>query len=168
MKKITVLLFTLLLIGNFSCEQKAPAEEEEKVVALSDDERMAWWRDASFGMFIHWGPYAVLGGEWKGEGLEEGQIAEWIMKWKEIPVEEYREVAASFNPTGFNAEEWVKLAKNTGMKYLVITAGLQRIDQVPDPVCYRTVPGQNIVHHTRVGLRLALFQHRGPLRPRQL
>ena len=114
-KTILIVLLAVFATGTMFAQK-------ETVKKLSDDERMAWWRDARFGMFIHWGPYAVLGGEWKGKGLEEGQIAEWIMKWKEIPVEEYREVAASFNPTGFNAEEWVKLAKNTGMKYLVITS----------------------------------------------
>jgi len=69
-----------------------------------------WWRDAKFGMFIHWGIYSLLG---KGE---------WVMYNERIPVKEYEKLAARFNPTQFNADEWVKLAKEAGMKYIVITA----------------------------------------------
>ena len=58
-------------------------------------------------MFIHWGPYSVLGGEWKGKRIEQGDIAEWIMERFHIPVEEYRKAAATFNPVQFNAREWV-------------------------------------------------------------
>jgi alpha-L-fucosidase len=73
-------------------------------------------------MFIHWGPYSVLGGEWNGKRIEQGDIAEWIMERFHIPVEEYRKVAATFNPVQFNAREWVALAKNAGMKYIIITS----------------------------------------------
>ncbi|MEN8203896.1 MAG: alpha-L-fucosidase [Bacteroidota bacterium] len=117
----TVYLLSLMLLLH-SCGNMENTEEGLSEASVVPEERIGWWLDAKFGMFIHWGPYAVLGGEWKGEGLEEGQIAEWIMKWKQIPVEEYREVAAGFNPTGFNAKQWVELAKNTGMKYMVITS----------------------------------------------
>jgi alpha-L-fucosidase len=79
-----------------------------------------WWQDAKFGMFIHWGLYSQLEGRWKGETVEG--IAEWIMKKMDIPVEEYEEIAKEFNPIYFNAEEWVSLAKEAGMKYIVITA----------------------------------------------
>jgi len=95
-----------------SCSPKEP---------LADD-IPEWFTDGKFGMFIHWGPYSVLGGEWKGQMIEEGDIAEWIMQRFQIPVEEYRKVAASFNPTQFNAKEWVALAKATGMKYIIITS----------------------------------------------
>jgi alpha-L-fucosidase len=73
-------------------------------------------------MFIHWGPYSVLAGEWKGQRIEQGDIAEWIMQRFQIPVGEYRTVAATFNPTGFDAREWVSLAKKAGMKYMIITS----------------------------------------------
>ncbi len=82
----------------------------------------AWFEDGKFGMFIHWGPYSVLGGEWQGQRIEQGDIAEWIMLRFQIPVEECRRISATFNPTEFDAREWVSLAKNTGMKYIIITS----------------------------------------------
>lgn len=88
---------------------------------LSKDERMQWWREAKFGMFIHWGVYAQWAGVYKGhEQLKGG--AEWIMNRSKIPVSEYQEMAKKFNPIQFNAEDWVEMAKDAGMKYIVITA----------------------------------------------
>ena len=84
------------------------------------DARMAWWRDARFGMFIHWGLYAVPAGEWKGQPFNG--IGEWIMDKGNIPVEDYEPMARKFNPTKFDAAEWVRIAKNAGMKYIVITS----------------------------------------------
>ncbi len=83
-------------------------------------ERIAWWRDARFGMFIHWGLYAMPAGEWKGN-LIPG-IGEWIMNRARIPVAEYELLANRFNPVKFNAEDWVQLAKAAGQKYIVITS----------------------------------------------
>ncbi len=85
-------------------------------------ERMAWFRHDKFGMFIHWGPYSLLAGEWKGQRVPVGTEAEWIMERFNIPVREYREMARRMNPVNFNADQWVGLAKQAGMKYLVITA----------------------------------------------
>lgn len=79
-----------------------------------------WWQDAKYGMFIHWGLYSQIAGEWKG--VKTPHIGEWIMKHQNIPINDYEKVACEFNPTGFNAEEWVQLAKDAGMKYIVITA----------------------------------------------
>ena len=87
---------------------------------LSKDERMKWWREARFGMFIHWGLYAVPAGEWKGKRI--GGIGEWIMESGNIPVSEYESLTKKFNPVKFNANEWVRIAKNAGMKYIVITS----------------------------------------------
>jgi alpha-L-fucosidase len=84
------------------------------------EERIQWWRDAKFGMFIHWGVYAQAGGEWKGKRVSG--YAEHLMRKEKISKEEYLQLAHQFNPTGFNAEEWVKAAKNAGMRYMVITA----------------------------------------------
>jgi len=88
--------------------------------ALCKEERMEWWRDARFGMFIHWGLYAVPAGEWKGEKVPG--IGEWIMQRAKIPVAEYEKLAGQFNPVKFDAEQWVQIAKNAGMKYIVITS----------------------------------------------
>ena len=90
--------------------------------STSNDERLAWFRHDKFGMFIHWGPYSLLAGEWKGRRIPVGTEAEWIMERFNIPVREYREVARQMNPVNFNADQWVSLAKTAGMKYLVITA----------------------------------------------
>ena len=92
---------------------------------LTRDERMAWWREARFGMFIHWGLYSVLGGEWQGldYGKEMGGAsAEWIMLSAKIPRDDYAALAKQFNPVKFDARTWVGLAKQAGMKYIVITA----------------------------------------------
>jgi alpha-L-fucosidase len=84
------------------------------------NERMQWFRDARFGMFIHWGLYAILAGRWQGQ--EVPGIGEWIMNRASIPVAEYEALAAHFNPTQFSAEGIVSLAKSAGMKYIVITS----------------------------------------------
>ncbi len=78
------------------------------------------FQDMKFGLFIHWGIYAVAAGEWQGEYVRG--IGEWIMHRKRIPVPEYEKLAQQFNPVKFNAEEWVQLARDAGMKYMVITA----------------------------------------------
>lgn len=83
-------------------------------------DKMEWWRDARFGMFIHWGLYAVPAGLWKGRKV--GYIGEWIMHHERIPLAEYSRFAERFNPVKFNAAGWVKVAKDAGMKYLVITS----------------------------------------------
>jgi len=78
---------------------------------------MKWWEDARFGLFIHWGLYSVPAGEWKGDTTH----AEWIRTTAQIPIKEYEKFVQQFDPEKFNAEEWVKLAKAAGMKYIVIT-----------------------------------------------
>jgi len=79
------------------------------------------WRQASFGLFLHFGVYSTFGGEY--EGRRSGAYAEWLMQNVKIPVAEYRKkVAGVFNPTEFNAEEWVLTAKAAGMRYMVITS----------------------------------------------
>src|SRR6266536_3110369 len=85
------------------------------------DQRIAWWRQAKFGCFIHWGVYSRFGGEWKGKPFRG--YAEHMMRINRIPRAVYQEkVVSIFNPVKFNADEWVKLIKSAGMKYLVITA----------------------------------------------
>lgn len=82
--------------------------------------KMAWWHEARFGMFIHWGVYSVPAGVYNGKEIRG--IGEWIMKKGEIPIDTYKGYASEFNPTGFDAEEWAALAKKAGMKYVVITS----------------------------------------------
>lgn len=107
-----MLLFTCLLILSPGSELRPSGAQD----------RIQWFREAKFGMFIHWGPYSRLAGEWNGRRIPAGQQAEWIMHTLRIPVAEYREMAHQFNPVKFDAGRWVRLAKSTGMKYLVITA----------------------------------------------
>lgn len=87
---------------------------------LSKDEKMKWWREARFGMFIHFGTYAQWGGVYHGHNQARGG-AEWIMNRVKIPVQEYIDTAKNFNPVKYNAEFWAKMAKDAGMKYLIIT-----------------------------------------------
>ncbi len=89
--------------------------------ALADyNKRMAWWREARFGMFIHWGVYAVPAGIHNGKPV--GGIGEWIMHKGKIPIPEYEKYAQQFNPVKFNADEWARIAADAGMKYIVITS----------------------------------------------
>jgi alpha-L-fucosidase len=92
--------------------------------AIPADEagKMEWFEHDKLGMFIHWGPYSYLAGEWNQHRIPVGTEAEWIMQRFNIPVADYREMAHHLNPVHFNATEWVALAKAAGMKYLVITA----------------------------------------------
>lgn len=112
MKKVLSIVLLLLLTVNVF------AQPQQK--KLSHDEKMAWWREAKFGMFIHWGPYCLYGGVYNGFNQRRGG-AEWIMNRCKIPVREYRAKASTFNPTKFDAEEMVLTAKNTGMKYIIFT-----------------------------------------------
>ena len=81
---------------------------------------LTWWRESRFGMFIHWGLYAICGGEWQGS--RPAGAAEWIMNRARVPVREYEQLAAQFDPVCFDADEIARLACDAGMKYLVITA----------------------------------------------
>jgi len=91
---------------------------QERLTSDTANSRMNWWKDAKFGMFIHWGIYSVTSGRW-GNNISHG---EWIMAGEKIPVKEYAELAEKFNPVLYNPEEWVRLARTAGQKYLIITA----------------------------------------------
>ncbi|HOW68032.1 MAG TPA: alpha-L-fucosidase [Candidatus Paceibacterota bacterium] len=82
------------------------------------DARMAWFREARFGMFIHWGVYSVPAGEWK----TNRNYGEWFLEETKMPVSEYEKYAAQFNPVKFDARAWARMAKEAGMKYMVITS----------------------------------------------
>ena len=99
-----------LLLGQGALSQKV----------LTKNERMQWWREARFGMFIHWGVYSVPAGSWDGRQI--GGIGEWIMNRAKIPVADYQKMAKQFNPVNYDPDAWVKMAKDAGMKYIVITS----------------------------------------------
>ncbi len=101
-------------------EAMAPEAAWQHEFGSSHETRMKWWREARFGMFIHWGVYSVPAGVWKGE--QSKHIGEWLMLDYKIPVAEYGALAQKFNPVKFDAHEWVRVAKEAGMKYIVITA----------------------------------------------
>lgn len=79
-----------------------------------------WFRNAGYGMMAHWGLYSLLAGEYKSRRVND--YAEWIQSFMAIPNSEYEQLAKSFNPVYFNADEWIKLAKDCGMKYFVFTS----------------------------------------------
>src|SRR5439155_11795808 len=107
----TIVPVALASISGASCGWMAPPP----IAAQQDrDRRMEWWREARFGMFIHWGLYAVPAGDFEGHRSKE--IGEWIMSWANIPRARYEKFAARFNPAAFDAAEWVRIAKNAGMK----------------------------------------------------
>jgi len=81
--------------------------------------KLAWWQEAKFGLFLHWGLYSATSLEWNGHPAKGNEHMMWGEK---IPLKQYAQIAQSFNPTQFDAEVWVKDAKNAGMKYVVITA----------------------------------------------
>ena len=90
------------------------------VSAQTAQNKMTWWEEAKFGMFIHWGIYAVPAGTYDGKRIDG--IGEWIMARGKIPVAKYKPYAQEFDPVKYDPEAWVKLAKEAGMKYLIITS----------------------------------------------
>lgn len=116
MKK-TLLILTLLCAALLPAGLRAGEATETKE---QRDTRMGWWRDAKFGLFIHWGVYSVPAGFYEEKPVRG--IGEWIMNNGKIPMTNYQAFAKEFNPVKFNADDWVKAAKDAGMKYIVITS----------------------------------------------
>jgi len=114
MKRVILLSAVISTMLFMSCTSKP-----EKVPEAPH--RLQWWDEARFGMFIHWGVYAVLAGVYQGKAIKEHN-GEWIMNHSKIPVVEYKKYATQFNPVKYDPEAWVKLAKDAGMKYIVITS----------------------------------------------
>ena len=110
MKRLFVLIMIMLSV--------VQAQDFTKETEEQHDARMQWWREARFGMFIHWGLYAIPAGEWGGKT----EYGEWIRTSAQIPVDEYDKFLQRFNPIKYDAEAWVKMAKDAGMKYIVITS----------------------------------------------
>ena len=121
MKRPATLVLSMLLSATLLNAQTAETPNSAAAKTSSKpDQHMQWWREARFGMFIHWGVYAVPAGTYNGQRIN--RIGEWIMNRGKIPVAEYQKFAKEFNPILYNPDEWVKLAKEAGMKYIVITA----------------------------------------------
>jgi alpha-L-fucosidase len=119
--KIKLLAGSLAAITTLtSLAAPMPGDPYANETPAQRDTRMAWWREAKFGMFIHWGVYAVPAGNFDGKPI--GGIGEWIMLNGKIPVERYRKYAAEFNPVKYDPEAWAALAKEAGMRYMVITS----------------------------------------------
>jgi alpha-L-fucosidase len=110
-----VLLIALPLLSSGLQMGGAAADSDE-----ARNARLAWFKTAKYGMFIHWGLYAIPAGEWKGQSVPG--LGEWIMNRAHIPVKQYEQLARQWNPARFDAERWVQLAEDSGMKYMVITA----------------------------------------------
>jgi alpha-L-fucosidase len=119
---LPALLASALLGGSALAQSPAPSPSPKSPPETKAqlDARMAWWRDAKFGMFIHWGVYSVPAGYYHGKPV--GGVGEWIMHYAKIPMAEYQQFAPQFDPEKFNADQWVSMAKAAGVKYIVITA----------------------------------------------
>src|SRR4051812_28131736 len=106
------LVATSFMVGVwlFAATAQAPAP---KPPDAAKEKRLEWFRDAKYGMFIHWGLYAVPAGEWKGKRCLG--LGEWVMNRCQVPVKEYEQLVNQFNPVKYNADEWVQLAQDAGM-----------------------------------------------------
>ena len=111
--KLVSIVSIVMIVAGIGFAQPTPEPERTQ--------RTQWWREARFGMFIHWGLYALPAGEWKGE-KDKGGYSEWLMYKHQIPVAEYEKFAEKFNPVKFNADEWVGIAKRAGMNKLWLIA----------------------------------------------
>ena len=123
MKKTLLMIMGVLLLVVMSHAAEPPLVPVE--TKDQKDQRMKWFREARFGMFIHWGVYAQFAGSYNGKQIDTGgcgSLGEWIMLAAKIPIADYMQGAARFNPEKFDADAWVSIAKEAGMKYIVITA----------------------------------------------
>jgi len=115
--RLMLVLACAACVGGARAESPDPYAQE---TPAQRDARMQWWREARFGMFIHWGVYSVPAGTYNGKRI--GGIGEWIMCNGKIPMATYQQYAKEFNPVKFNARDWVRIAKDAGQKYMVITS----------------------------------------------
>ncbi|HJP82516.1 MAG TPA: alpha-L-fucosidase [Fimbriimonadaceae bacterium] len=119
---VTAQEFQILYASNgfrFFTKVEAFATPAAKLQA-DKNKRMAWFRDAKFGMFIHWGLYSQPAGVWNGKNIPGA--AEWLLNTAQIKVADYEPLIKTFNPVRYHPKEWVRIAKNAGMKYIVITS----------------------------------------------
>ena len=114
-----LLAATLALLLGQSSQTATPRDFTHEPKAAFD-KRMNWFREARFGMFIHWGLYSVPAGTWNGKVY--GGASEWLMNSARVPVADWEPLKSQFNPVNFDAKKWVSIAKGAGMKYIVITS----------------------------------------------
>src|SRR5215213_2997695 len=119
-RPIYALLFLACALASLGLTRTAIAAAYEQETKEQRDARMKWWREARFGMFIHWGVYSVPAGRWNGQAFNG--LGEWLMHDAKIPLTDYQQLPAKFNPVKFDADRWVQIAQDAGMKYIVITA----------------------------------------------
>jgi alpha-L-fucosidase len=117
-KKVTFSLCLFAGLTTVACAQDT--ESWDKNVSGKEHPDIQWFKDAKFGMFIHWGLFSQTGGSWNGKNYYG--ISEWMMNRGKIPAAGYAAIAKRFNPTQFNAQQWAQIAKDAGMKYMVVTA----------------------------------------------
>ena len=115
---LTCAITFAITAGSIPVVAQAPAMNTESPEARQA--RLAWFKEAKYGLFIHWGLYAIPAGEWKGKPVPG--LGEWIMNRARIPVADYEKLAKQWNPKSFNADRWVQMAQDAGMKYIVITS----------------------------------------------
>jgi len=122
MFKPWIVWFSVLIVsvscGVSAFGADAAADSPAKETKAQREARMAWFHAAKFGMFIHWGVYSVPAGEWQGQK----DYGEWFLEQTKMPVSRYEKFRDQFNPVKFDARQWVAIAKDAGMKYLVITS----------------------------------------------
>src|SRR6266478_7749841 len=117
--KTKTFIWTLVLAAMLVSSVRSALTFQSDSLAAKE-KRLAWFREAKYGLFIHWGLYAIPAGQWNGR--RSPGLGEWVMLRSAVPVKEYEQLAPRFNPVKFNADEWVKIAQDAGMKYLVITS----------------------------------------------
>jgi alpha-L-fucosidase len=120
MKRYLSSLLAVLIFGTAILAVSAQTEATNSDSPEARAARLAWFKQAKYGLFIHWGLYAIPAGEWKGQEIPG--LGEWIMNRARIPVAQYEQLAKQWNPTKFNADAWVQMAQDAGMKYIVITS----------------------------------------------
>jgi alpha-L-fucosidase len=141
LKRSTIVLAFCILISQVSGIAAAD-ESPQAETPQQRDARMAWFREARFGMFIHWGLYAQLAGSYDGKPTRGA--GEWIMQDMKIPTSQYEKLVGQFNPVKFDARQWAKIAKDAGMKYMVITSkhhdGFCMFDTKQTDYCIMSTP----------------------------
>ncbi|HET7025620.1 MAG TPA: alpha-L-fucosidase [Gemmatimonadales bacterium] len=136
----TFLKSSALAAGAFAIPIRRPGDLWATILPPQPADSMTWWREARFGMFIHWGLYSILAGSWGGRD----DYAEWIRNNAHIPIGEYDKLVGRFDPTRFDPDAWATMARDAGMKYVTITTkhhdGFGLFDSKLTDFCIRSTP----------------------------